>query len=142
MSDSFDGEDACLEFTATMININLGHNGELMNKCRVLGEYATFIAKIREYQNQGLTVADAIDRASMYCIDHDILKQFLLKNRSEVVKVLLTEFDEKKYIRMERRDAYEDGVREGTEIGYNQGIERGMEQGIEQGMERGEYVHK
>lgn len=48
-----------------------------------------------------MTMAEAIDRACVYCIEHDVLRQFLLKNRSEVVKVLLTEFDEKKYIKME-----------------------------------------
>jgi len=32
-----------------------------------------------------------------YCIRHDILKDVLLKNRSEVRHMLLTEFDEKKF---------------------------------------------
>ena len=41
LSDAFESDDSCLEFKAIMININLGHNKELMGKCRVLEEYAT-----------------------------------------------------------------------------------------------------
>ena len=36
-----------------------------------------------------------IDEAISYCIEHDILRDILLKNRSEVRHMLLTEFDEK-----------------------------------------------
>ena len=36
LSDAFESDDSCLEFKAIMININLGHNKELMEKCRVL----------------------------------------------------------------------------------------------------------
>ncbi len=36
-----------------MLNINYGHNKELLNACRPLGEYAWFIEKIRQrlYKN-------------------------------------------------------------------------------------------
>lgn len=50
LSDSFikhDGEEACLECTATMININYGHNKKLMEACRELYEYSYLIEQIR-----------------------------------------------------------------------------------------------
>jgi hypothetical protein len=33
--------DACLEMTAEIININFGKNKELLNACKILGDYVT-----------------------------------------------------------------------------------------------------
>ena len=51
LSDSFETKDGsnAYEWTATMININSGHNKALMEKCRILREYTLFIAKIKLY---------------------------------------------------------------------------------------------
>ena len=49
LSDSFEGnKEGCMELTVRTININYGHNTELMEKCRPLYEYAYFIAEIRK----------------------------------------------------------------------------------------------
>ena len=55
LSDSFimpcsEGE---YEWTATVYNINDCHNNDLMNKCKILQEYATMVAKIREFRQKG-----------------------------------------------------------------------------------------
>ena len=50
-------------FTATMININKGHNQYLMEKCRMLKDYALFIDKVREYEKTKKTLKEAIDEA-------------------------------------------------------------------------------
>ncbi|MBS7000515.1 MAG: hypothetical protein KH168_05375 [Clostridiaceae bacterium] len=117
ISDAFETDDGCLEFTATMININKGNNQELMEKCRTLKEYSLFIDKVREYQKSGLGMAQAVDDACVYCIQHDILREFLIKNRNEVRRVFLTEFDAKKQRELDRRDAREEGREEGRQEG-------------------------
>mgnify|MGYP007114091059 CR=1 FL=1 len=50
-----------------------------------------------------------------YCIRHDILKDVLLKNRSEVRHMLLTEFDEKKFAKSMWKEGHESGYTEGRE---------------------------
>lgn len=115
ISDAFETKDGCLEFTATMININKGHNQDLMEKCRMLKDYALFIDKVREYEKTKKTLKEAIDEASVYCIKHDIMKDYLIKHRNEVRDVLLTEFNAKKQREMDRRDAREEGNAEGRE---------------------------
>ena len=117
ISDAFETDDGCLEFTSTMININKGNNQELMEKCRTLKEYSLFIDKVREYQKSGLGMAQAVDDACVYCIQHDILREFLIKNRNEVRRVFLTEFDAKKQRELDRRDAREEGREEGRQEG-------------------------
>lgn len=117
ISDAFGGSDSCLTFRATVYNINLGHNSELLEQCQTLAGYATLIDKIREYQTNGQTLEEAIDTACMYCIEHDLLKEFLLKHRSEVTNVLLTEYNPKKQRQMDIRDA----KAEGRKIGFREG---------------------
>lgn len=115
LSDSFMEKDGCIEFTATMYNINIGHNQKLMEECDTLQGYSIFIGKIREFQKTGMNLSEAIDMASMYCIEHAILADFLQKNRSEVKRVLLTEYNAKKQRQMDRADAREEGRAEGME---------------------------
>jgi DNA invertase Pin-like site-specific DNA recombinase len=50
-----------------------------------------------------------------YCIRHDILKDVLIKNRSEVRHMLLTEFDEKKFAKSIWKEGHESGYTEGRE---------------------------
>lgn len=113
------------QWTATMLNINAGHNQELMERCRPLYEYAVFMGKIRTYQ-ETLPLAVAADQAVEECIKEGILETFLRKHRAEVKDLILTEYDEQKV----RNAFYEDGRAEGREEGISLGLEQGMERGL------------
>ena len=54
-----------------------------------------------------------------------VLKEFLEKNRAEVKKMSIYEYDQEKHIRMERQDAWEDGMQEGRREGIKEGELRG-----------------
>lgn len=125
LSDSFEGQNGCMEFTALMLNINQGHNEELMNQCKALREYSIFIEQIRIHKRAGLTYEEAIDAACEYCIEHNVLKEFLLKNRNEVMQLILTEYDEKKHLSVVAKNAREEGREEGLEEGLEKGLEKG-----------------
>ena len=62
-----------------------------------------------------LPLLEAVERAITECIREGILKEFLEKNRAEVKKMSIYEYDQEKHIRMERQDAWEDGVLRGAE---------------------------
>ena len=76
LSDSFirKEDEPCIECKALVLNINYGHNQELMGACRKLYEYAYFVQKVREFLGEGLIRDAAIDRAVVHCIEADILK--------------------------------------------------------------------
>lgn len=93
------------EWTATMININHGHNAKLMEKCKTLREYSRLIFLIREYQKKGETFDEAVNKAVEECIKEGTLSEFLQKHRREVRNMCLTEFDEKRYEQVVREDA-------------------------------------
>ena len=42
-------DDPDLELRVTMLNVNDGHNLELMEHCRTLKEYAKYVARVRKY---------------------------------------------------------------------------------------------
>ena len=146
LSDSFDQDDSCLECKAVMYNVNFGHNQELMRNCKTLSEYSYFIECIRRYERTGYTIKIAVDMATKECIERGILSEFLLKNRSEVIDMLLTEYDEKKHMKMVRRDAYEDGKidgkAEGIAVGKAEGIAVGKAEGIVVGKAEGIAIGK
>ena len=68
-----------------------------MNKCKILQEYATMVAKIREFQQKGLDLELSIEEAIEYCLTHEVLKEFLLEHKSEVTDMLRMEYDEAKH---------------------------------------------
>ncbi len=116
MKSAFTGQ-AALECRALILNINLGHNQELLESCKVLWEYSYFINEVRENQKQGLAIETAVQEAQKSCIEKDILKEFLEQNSAEVSDVILEEFDQEKYEEDLRRESWEDGKIAGMEIG-------------------------
>lgn len=111
LSDAFENkmQEADVELKVRMLNINYGHNKELMKKCRVLEEYAKFVHICRLYISEGYDRQTALNTAIDYCIDHDILADFLRKYRAEVLGMLLEKFDVKKYERSLREEGREEG---------------------------------
>ena len=98
------GINADVEVRLHVLNINYGHNQDLMEKCPLLKEYAQFVAVSREYLAKGLERQEAYEVAIDYCIEHDILRKYLQENRMEVIGMLLREFDVEKYERSLREE--------------------------------------
>ena len=113
-----------MECIATVININMGHNKELLQQCRPLYEYSYFIDLIRNKEGEGYSYQDALELAIAECIQKGILAELLTDHQSEVKRMLLTEYNPKKHIRQEREEAREEGREEGREQGRQEGIER------------------
>lgn len=110
LSDSFENKDrnAALDLKVRLLNINHGYNAELMKKCGVLNEYAEFVDIVRKYAADGYELNEALNMAIDYSIDHDILAEFLIKYRSEVLGMLLEEFDVKKFVKTMREEGMEE----------------------------------
>jgi len=86
-------DNPALELTVKVININHGRNAEIAKKSTTLAGYSAFVAKVREFEDAGMERAEAIKQAVKYCRDHDILKEFMEKNSSEVFNMLLNEWN-------------------------------------------------
>ena len=116
LSDSFEKreEEPAVECVAKFININYGHNQELMEKCERLNDYSYFVACVRDYLKKGYNQKEAVTCAVNECIEKGILKDVLEKHRAEVVDMFLTTFDKKMYKEALREEAREE-IREELE---------------------------
>lgn len=82
-----------LELKVRVININ--EDVHILNKCKTLRDYMTFVNKVRfkmgvEGDDVRIAVTEAIDE----CIDEDILVDFFEQHREEVVEVSIYDYDE------------------------------------------------
>ena len=92
LSDSYTNKKISgdMELTVTMLNVNYGHNAELMKKCEALNGYSLYISKFREYNESGkFTHSESAERALDYCIKNNVMTEFFRERRKEVVGVIL-----------------------------------------------------
>lgn len=101
--------DPAVECRVRMLNINKGHNHNLMKKCRRLGEYAEFIGRIKDHLQAGKELEDAVRTAMDDCISRGILADILSRCQKEVLHMLLAEYNEKETMDYIRRESQEIG---------------------------------
>ena len=133
LSDAFinpryDGE---FEFTATVYNINLGKNKDLLDSCEPLKGYSTFVYRVRRNEKT-MPLEEAIKTAMESCINDGILKDVLSDEKEAVMNSVLYGFtakEEREYQKMMLREAREEGLAEGLAEGRAEGLKQGLEQG-------------
>ena len=103
LSSAFGGRSD-IEVKVTMLNINYGHNAELMRACKPVEEYAWFVDAVRRHYKITKNLEAAIDAALDKMPDDFIIKKLLLMNKAEVKGMFLTEWDPEKTLEQERRD--------------------------------------
>ena len=117
-------------------------------KCKTetpeLDGYIKYVNKTRKYHKKGMTYEEAVKKSVDECIKENILKEFFVKNKAEVISMTIFEYDEEEHMRLEREEQYRKGEEQGIEIGEKRGIEigekRGEKRGIEIGEKRGEKI--
>ena len=101
------------EWTATLLNINIGHNQQLMEKCKPLKGYSMFVHLVRRYTEDTGSFENGFEKAVEECIRLGYLADILKKNRAEVHQVCLFEFDQEKHDRIVKAESYNIGLNEG-----------------------------
>ncbi len=129
LSDAFESGrgSGCLECRALMLNINRGHNRDLMAKCRRLWEYSEFVAEVNGNLDGGMSLRSSVTKAMDTCISQDILADILRKNQSEVFDMLLTEYDEKKHMEVLYREGKRAGRQDLLELLVSKKLQRGKD---------------
>ena len=120
-----------LELKVITLNINEGHNKELMEQCQTLREYAKYVALVRKYKKE-MKLDAAVKCAVDECIQSGILAEFLKKNRAEVIAVSIFEYDKEEEEKKLRKAEYEAGYDDGKKLGITEGeIRKAKETAIE-----------
>lgn len=118
LSDAFERRDKSgnFEWTATVININKNSGESIAKTCKPLYNYSQYVARISENKKSGMTVNEAVAEAVDWAIKQNLFDGFFKAQKSEVLAMSLTEFDEEEF----RRDMLAEGREEGIEIGAQQ----------------------
>jgi predicted transposase/invertase (TIGR01784 family) len=109
-----------------VININEGKNEGIAKRCRTLAQYSAFIGKVREYEEGGILQEEAVEKAVKYCRSHDILNKFLKENASEVINMLITEWNWDIAKEVWQEEAREEGFEEGILTTARNALEEGL----------------
>ena len=132
LSDAFEKPAEGYEWTAHVVNVNAGHNAEILSRCELLGEYSEFVEDIRLEQRKGLTLSAAVDVAVGTCIGRGgKLAEFMRKHKAEVNAMYLFGVDfEKIHWEAVKEKAREEGRKEGHEEGRKEGVTTGLEKSL------------
>ena len=98
-----------------------------------LKEYAQYVAKVRKYVTQNIPLEEAVTRAVDECIEEGILAEFLMKNKAEVIKVSIYEYDKEFEEKKLRKAEYEAGVEAGIELGERSLLENQIRKKLKKG---------
>lgn len=113
LSEAYDGAGD-VEVIAHMLNINKGHNRQLMEACKPLADYAELVDRVRIFKSQSLSDEAAAKKAVSSCIEDGILADILRKERAKVENILiagLNEEQQKKVIEFNKQYAIEMAVK-------------------------------
>jgi len=127
LSDAFLNEDGSgkYEWTATVINLNHGDNRGLLESCRMLKEYTDFVLRVRKLGKgrEKVVAVDEAVREQIKCGGE--LAAILLEHRSEVVDMLLTEFNEEEFISVTHEEGRKEGIKEGIMESARRMVQKG-----------------
>jgi hypothetical protein len=108
-----------LDLVVTVYNINKGRNPELLSRSENLAGYAEFVARVRENEKEkAMPLKEAITEAIRSCIRDGVLAPFLEEHGSEVVNMLLEEWNLD-----EAKEVWQEEAREMAEAKYQPVIE-------------------
>ena len=149
-----------MELRIRFININPGYNEEIVEKSPTLYQiveksptlyqiveksptlyqYVKFVDIVRKYQ-QEMPFPEAVEKAIDECIKKGILAEFLRKNRAEVLRVSIFEYDEEEHMRQEREESRQEGIEQVNDL-YDKLFELGRSEDVKRAVKDAKYREK
>ena len=102
-----------VEIKVKIVNINSDKNSPILKQCKKLEEYSLLIDYIRESkkQNPKAPLEQAINKA----LQNGVLSEYLKRKSTEIKNMLIAEYSYETDIKVQRREAYREGLAEGIE---------------------------
>lgn len=94
-----------LELEVKFLNINTNKGHPILQKCEVLRQYSEFVETVRDYGREENSLEEAVKE----CIGKGILDDYLKRKGSEVVNMLMTEYDYDMDMEVNREEGREEG---------------------------------
>ena len=135
LSDLFEGAQPDIEAVVHVLNVNYESGAGILESCKSLRSYSYLVdqyRKNRDRKGDVRAVNDAIEG-----MEEGPVREYLRSHRSEVIGMLLTEYDEEKVKRYLYQEAWEDGQRDGMDAGLKEGLKEGHKEGLQEGLRKG-----
>ena len=113
LSSAFAENQHNLELVVTVRNIRYNKDNELLQKYKPLHDYSFFVYDVEKRVASGDSLADAIRSATDYCINHNIMSDFLSANYEEVFEMMSLRWNEKDAKKYWQKEAREEGLAQG-----------------------------
>ena len=126
LSDAFKAPSDKLELIVHVYNLATGKNEALKSICKPLREYSTFSNHYKLLRQQGLAIDEAVRDTIRYCIDNNVMRDYLQCNESEVINMFGFEWNEKE----EREALLEAGEARGRASGRIESVRELLTKGI------------
>lgn len=97
-----------LELFVDVYNINYRKSPQIIQKSQSLKEYSLFVHQVNIELACGLSFGDAVAKAIRHCIAHNIMREYLHQNGSEVENMLLTEWNNEVALEVWKEEALEE----------------------------------
>ena len=108
LSDAF-SMTGDIELTVKVYNINYNRDFWLIRECRPVHDYSRFIDRVETNMAAGMKRGDAIIEAMLWCIDNDIMREFLKAHEWEVFTMVNLWWNEEDA----RKSYIEQGIEQG-----------------------------
>ena len=116
LSDAFDDSQPSLELRLTSFNINYGMPQPLLDRCSYLRQYSMLVGKVKEGIRLQLDLHHSISRAVKFCIDNNIMRDFLIQQGKEVFNMIELQWNLEDAQRAWYLDGKDDGLTEGFNL--------------------------
>lgn len=93
-----------LELIVDFYNLNEGNNEDFLKQTKSLKNYCIFVNRVEKNLREGMILEKAINESINYCINADIMAEYLKTRRKEVVSMLGFEYDEEAAMRVQREE--------------------------------------
>lgn len=120
-----------LELEVKVLNINKNHGNKILQRCKPLAEYSLFIEIVRRHI--AIDRENGFENAIKECIRNRILKDYLQRKASEVVNMLIAEYDYVTDIAVQRAEERKIAYTEGKSLGLAEGKSLGLAEGEARG---------
>ena len=117
LSSAFAENQHNLELVVTVRNIRYNKDNELLQKYKPLHDYSFFVYDVERRVASGENLTDAIRGATDYCINHNIMSDFLSANYEEVFEMMSLRWNEKDAKKYWQKEAHEEGLAQGRTQG-------------------------
>ena len=121
LSDAFETQSDKLELTVHVYNLADGMNEDLKKKCQPINEYSTFSNAYKYFRRHCMEIDPAVDAAIHYCLERNVMTDYLRNNQKEVIDMFGFEWNEK--------EAQEALIKTGEARGKLEGKREGLLEG-------------